>query len=351
MTMADFLPGRSTRTQGIEADRVFIAGNEAEFIFGQGTQLFPNLPVAIYSTTSSRLVADDTAEWFEFGFRMDASLTGNAAAGFTDAGNYFRLELQQSVDLVNWSAGKFLPAAIPVVDLGDGSFEYWSRCVEPRIWKYVTLDMTMTSDRASKSITALKLFGVSISLPHYPYAMPSQAATLQADLVAAGYTGATVSSVSHALSVDAANYGNDGKTPFLVTLSGSNVTDVKTPAGATISLPGYPYAMPSQAANLQAALVAAGYPYAGVSVYADAWTIFIPNRSTVFVQRDFTATITPADPYTYQDTNGTGTDSGNGVSGTSGNVRATTGLTPRTEAGKQFARLKITPGSRYDPWR
>ncbi len=79
--MADFTKARETRTQGEIIDRVFVMGEEAEFIFGRGTQIFPCLPVPIYGSTQVRLVADDVAEWMEFGFKIDAQLHGQIRAG------------------------------------------------------------------------------------------------------------------------------------------------------------------------------------------------------------------------------------------------------------------------------
>ncbi len=245
--------------------------------------------------------------------------------------------------------GKFEPAPTPEVNNGDGTYTYWSRCTQPRVWKFVRVDLTLTSNRAGKSITNLKLFGNTIALTGYPYAMPADAARLQTDLLALGYTGATVSSVYKPFTVEVWSHDLN-VVRFPVTLVGSNVTAVKNSSGTTIAL-AYPYAMPAQAATLKAALVAAGYPYANVRCYADEWTIFIPNRDTVFNNRQLTATITPADSFTYVGLMGTGTDAGDTILGTSGNVRATTGLAPLEEATKQFARLKISPGSRYDPWK
>jgi len=348
--MADRAFPRRAFTQGEEVGSIFIDGQEAEFVFGKGTQLLPSLGAEIYGRTSVRMVSDDAGAWFEVGFRMDHLLSGNAATGFTDQGNYFRIELEQSFDLVNWAMGQFSPPPVPIVDNGDGTWTYWSRAAVPRLWKFVTIDLTLVANRHSKSITSLRLFGANVSLPNYPYVMPAAAATLQADLIAAGYAGALVSSVSKPMTVTVTNFVNDGTANMPVTLSGSDVTMVKTTTGANISRPGYPYAMPSQVTNLQAALVAAGYPYASARVYGDEWTIFIPDRSTTLNERRIQVIISPADPYTYQGMFGTGTDPGNIVSGTSGNVRATTGLAPLSEADKQFARLKITPGTRYDPF-
>jgi hypothetical protein len=348
--MADFAFQRETRAQGQTIDRLFVAGEEAEIVFGKGTQIFPNLPVPIFGTTGYRMVADEEGDWFEVGFKMDSALNGNGSAGFTDPGNYFKIEIEQSEDLVNWNMGRFIPAAVPVVDVGGGIFEYWSRCTIPRLWKYVTLDERATSNRYGKSITAIHLFGDLIALPGYPYAMPSATATLQAHLIAAGYTGATVANTSAALSVGIKNHTIDGNLTLPVTLSGTNVTMVKTSTGTNISLPAYPYAMPSQRATLQSDLRAAGQSGAVVKLYGDEWEILIPNRNTILGDREFQITITPDDPFPAWDSFGTylGNLADNIVQGQFENLRATTGLASLEEAVRNFARLKISSGTRYD---
>jgi hypothetical protein len=349
--MSAFTPGRRTLTQGEEIARVFIAGEEARFIFGRGTQVFPNLPVPIYGATAVRMATDDDAVWFEFGFQIDAELDGNAAAGFTDAGNYIRIEIEQSTDLVNWNMGKFVPAAVPVTDNLDGTYTYWSRGVFPRLWKYVTIDLTATTTRYGKSITAVQLFGSTLALPNYPYAMPAAAATLQADLRALGYSGATVTSTSAPLTARAINHTVNGNQNLPVTMSGTSVSMVKNEYGSNITLPGYPYAMPAQQATLQAALRTAGYTGAVVMLFADEWEVFIPDRDTILGERRFDLTITPGDPYPHWDFFGTylGLAPATTIPGVSGNVRATTGLAPLEEAARQFARLKLTTGTRYQP--
>jgi len=299
-----------------------------------------------------RLVKDDVAEWFECGFLSPSNdLLGSAADGWTDAEGYLLFRMERSDDLINWDHDWTDAPGSPEGPDANGDYKYWARSDYPSVWKYVTIDLTLTTDRAAKSITDLVLFGATISLPNYPYAMPADAAQLQTDLRAAGYTGATVSSVAAPLSVVVTNHLETDNVNFPVTLSGSDVTDVKNASGTTISLPDYPYAMPGQITDLQADLIAAGYPYISARAYDDAWTIFIPDRSTTFSTRDITATITPADPYTYLGIGGTGTDAGNLIRGTFGNLRATTGLDPLEEAPKQFARVGVSrgPNYQYDP--
>lgn len=204
--MADYIKGRETRTHGVEVDRVFVSGNEAEFVFGQGTQIFPNLPVEIWGRTYSRVVDDAGEKWFEMGFSMDHLLSGNPAAGWTDQGSYFRIDYEWSPDLVNWSAGKFVNAPTPIVNNGDGTWQYWARALNPvdaaiksgeiRVSSgyFNQLGDINTQDSRNNPFTGLTIAGVVQSLAGFPYTMPTDAARMQADIRALGWTGATVES-------------------------------------------------------------------------------------------------------------------------------------------------------------
>jgi hypothetical protein len=185
---------RATRVGGQEIGQVFHGGQEAEFVFGKGTQVFPNLPVEIFGVLSSRVVLDAGQQWFEVGFRMDGQLTGNAAAGWADAGNYFKLDLEWSPDLANWSAGKFVPAPAPVIDLGGGVYEYWSRALNPQDAAIKSGQIRVSfgmpglgeamggADPRNNPLTALTIAGVALPLGGFPYTMPGDAARMQTDL-------------------------------------------------------------------------------------------------------------------------------------------------------------------------
>ena len=211
--MADFLTIKA-RHAGQEIARSFHAGQEAAFAFGRGTTMFAKAPIELYGRTEARVVSDAGEKWFEFGFRVDAALTGNGATGWTDAGNYLRLEAQWTPDLVNWSMGKFVPAPTPVVDLGDGSFEYWSRALNPQDSAIKTGALVCSQsngDVRNNPLTSLVIAGVAQALPHFPYDfdLAGTAAQLQADLIALGWTGATVTGTSRAtwaISVPSVNY-------------------------------------------------------------------------------------------------------------------------------------------------
>lgn len=354
--MAERAFPRTAFHQGAEVGQLFVGGEEAEFVFGRGTQILPTLGAEIWGACDTRVVTDSVAQWFEFSFRLDHELSGNAGAGWTDAGNYFRLEAQQSLDLVNWSMGKFINAPVPVVALAGGVYEYWSRAVDPIFWRNIIVDLTCTSTRYGKAITDVRIGNATLSLPGYPYAMPADAAALQTDLRANGYPAALVTSTAAALSVKITNhvYQNSwyNQLPLGVTLSGSDVTQVRTNTGAAISLPAYPYAMPAQQAALQADLQTAGQTGAVVVLYGDSWTIFLPDHPAAGLQqRAFEMWFTPGDPHPQWNIFGdASTNPDASAPGTSGNVREGVGLAQLPEANIQFARLKITAGTRYDPY-
>lgn len=190
-----------------EVSQVFTTGHEAKFIFGKGTQILPTLGAEIYGTTTARTVVDSGIKWFEFGFAMDHLLTGNPATGWTDPGNYFRLDYQWSADLLTWHAGKFLPAPAPIVDIGGGTYEYWARAIHPIDAAVKSGDIRASSgypgglgdippDTRNAPFTGLTLGGVVQPLGGFPYTMPGDAARMQTDLRSLGWVSATVESTS-----------------------------------------------------------------------------------------------------------------------------------------------------------
>lgn len=201
---ANLLSGRDLRVMGEDIGAVCCDGQEVEFLFGRGTQLFPNLPVPVWGVQTSRIVEDAGEKWFEFGFKIDCQLTGNSAAGWLDDGNYIRLDPQYSIDLVNWSAGKFLPAPVPVVEVTPGIWEYWSRAINPVDSAIKTGQLSAgfpgiyssQGDSRNNPFTSLVIAGVAIALPRFPYTMPTDAAELQEDIRAAGWPTATVTASS-----------------------------------------------------------------------------------------------------------------------------------------------------------
>ena len=351
--MADFTPGKRAFSGGEEVGFVFREGEEIEFAFGRGTQFFPNAPIEIYGRTQYRVVYDTDQQVFEVGFAIDAELTGNAATGWTDAGNYLKFEIQQSEDLVTWNMGRFIPAPVPVVDLGGGNFQYWARCLVPIKWVETLIDFRASSTRYGKEITAMGILGIDVYLPNFPYSMPADAAQLQTDLRANGYPDSVLTvDTATPISVEGRNY-QAGSAPVLYfTMSGSNVTEVRpiAPSNPVISLPSYPYSMPSQRATLQSHLRTAGYSGAVVRLHAGEWEIFIPNLAAP-PTRNGTIIISPGDPYPTWDFFGTyqGEAAANTISFAPENTRNPEGE-PLEESHRQFARFKISAGTRFNPY-
>ena len=289
-----------------------------------------------------RMVADSEGFWCEVGMVMadEITLTGNAADGWTDALGLFTVVAQQSTLLTSWTEGQFDDCAGGPVDNGDGSHTHWLRHKIPAYYSETMVDLTISSDRYGKSLESLTVMSADVSLS-YPYALPSDASRLQADLRSAGFTGATVTSVSSALVAQIKNHTVGGISNVAVTMSGSNVVDVSW-RGTTVPV-SYPYAMPSQQAALQAALRAQGIDGAVVTLHAATWTITLPNRLAAGLVRDIVVIISPGDPFPYWDMYGVyqGLSPATWISGSSGNVRTPAGAA-LVEADKQFARLEIT---------
>ncbi len=202
----------ATYLQGQQADRVFVNGEEAAFVFGRGTQVFPNAPLELSGWTQTRVVLDSAERWFEVGFKLDHELVGNPAAGWTDTGNYLKLDLQWSQELVSWSFGKFVPAPVPVVDLGGGVFEYWARAVNPvdsAVKTGALVCSISNGDARNNPLTSVIIAGVVQTLPRFPYYMPGDASKLQEDLIAKGFAGTTVtapSATTWTISIPSVNY-------------------------------------------------------------------------------------------------------------------------------------------------
>jgi hypothetical protein len=217
--MAEVAFPRTAFFQGQEVARVFVGGQEAQFIFGKGTQILPHLGEDITGWLSSRVVNDPDQRYFEIGFKMDGLLQGNAGAGWTDPGNYFRIEAEYSTDLVNWSMGRFGPAPVPIIANADGTYEYWARAINPIDSAVKSGGLYMesgngfgggrfASDPRNNPITGVTIAGIARTLTG-PCTMPGGAAQLQADIIAAGFPGTIVTAASATLwsiSIPSVNY-------------------------------------------------------------------------------------------------------------------------------------------------
>lgn len=326
--------------------KLIVNGQAARFLMYRGRQVWPCRKPLPLPQLQHRMTEDSAGRWFEVGFQSLEELAGNAGDGWQDPRGYCTLILQRSADLQTWTEGGFEDCAGSPAELMDGSWEYWSRTPVPQEWFDVLSDERIVSTRYGKSITGISLGGTAVALPNYPYDMPSEAAALQADLRAAGYTGATVSSTSAALSVVVRSYYPNGALFLPVTMSGTSVTAVKED-GVTIALPGYPYTMPSQRAALQTDLRATGRTGAVVMLYGDEWEIFIPDLAN---RRSSLVTFIPGDPYPEWNFFGTylGDAPGNAVNGEEENLRDPSG-NPLVENKKQFVRIAVRRGPRVLP--
>ncbi len=293
-------------------------------------------------TDTGRTVMDSMGMWYEFGFTAPEELVGNAATNWVDQAGEISWKIQSSEDLTTWAEDEMIDATVTAIDNLDGTFTYWARRVVPLYWIAVMIDLTVGTDRYGKSITGITLFGDPVTTGmNYPYAMPADAADLQADLRAAGFTGATVTTSSGTLVARAKNHISTGTVGLVVTMSGANVTAVAPYSGGTISLPSYPYTMPGSRAALQTDLRGNGYTGAVVMLYQDPWEIVLPDLDATAQVRDITLAISPGDPF--PDYNGFGAYQGENQAaakvGVFSNVRDPEG-SPLLEAGKCFFRVK-----------
>lgn len=151
-----------------------------------------------------RIVTTSTDKWFEVGVPMlDAQPmeSGNASAGWLWLNGFVRLHLEWSEDLVNWHVGKFADSGSPeaVTIDGESCLIYWARSVYSVDSIVKTGNMwceVLSGDSRNNPFTALTINGIVRALGGFPYTMPTDAARLQADLRAAGFTGATVVATS-----------------------------------------------------------------------------------------------------------------------------------------------------------
>jgi hypothetical protein len=294
----------------------------------------------VFLTAST--TADSTARWFDLEIVMPDDFTGSPEDGWTNG--TIELGLIYTLDLTNRQVVDWITTpGSSVEDLGDGGKRHYARCTVPVQWLQTLVDFTLTCDRQGKSITSISLLRSAVSLSGFPYAMPADASRLQTDLRAAGFTGATVTSTSAAVTVSVRNYTATSAHVLTATMSGSNVTAMAE-FGTSITLSGFPYAMPSQRASLQADLRTAGFTGAVVTLHDDPWTITLPDVVTTDFVREFTVMFTPGDPFPVWDFQGTPQDDNpaNFADGQVGNIRDIYGASLREEIPRAFAAMRIT---------
>lgn len=179
-----------------------------------GTEIKPAEPEIIIpdrfdDSLLYRVVDDGDEKWFEVGFLSPTNdLLGDAANGWTDAGGNILLRIERSEDLINWDHD-LIPAPSSPEAVGDGDYIYWARLKYPVDSMVKSGQIRASSgmggiaengnispDARNNPITGITINNVLQSLASYPYTMPTDAAELQVDLRAIGWTGATVTASS-----------------------------------------------------------------------------------------------------------------------------------------------------------
>lgn len=213
-------------------------GRQLGLLVSQGRQIYPGKRQEL-PQVEHRIVEDGGEKWFEVGFRSPSILTGNASAGWADARGLVALRIEQSTDLVAWNLGKMVDCATTAISNGDGTYDYWSRCIYPVDSSVKTGQLVVQSepheDARNAPFTALVINGVAQSLAHFPYTMPGHASQMQADLRAVGWTGATVVSSSASVwrivipNVEFSSYAIDNRIYWPVYLVANLYGDIVNP--------------------------------------------------------------------------------------------------------------------------
>lgn len=304
--------------------------------------------LALNAVTTTVMTTDATAQWLELDITLPADFTGDPETGFVGSLEIglppMRLGLSWSNNLTEWVSGGWIqsPGTSPVT-LEDGRQQWRARYTSaPNFYAETLVDLSVTTRRSGKSITGLSVLGEDIALSGFPFAMPADSARFQSALHSAGYAEATVTSVTAPLTCTVLNHTPAGSQMLVVTMEGTNVVDVSW-MGSTIPL-SYPFSLPTQRASLQSALRSSGYSGAVVMLYADSWTMVLPDRLAFGKTRHIFLTVTPEDPFPVWDFYGnyTGENAGNIVTGEFYNLRAPNG-SPLSESDKGFARLGFIP--------
>jgi hypothetical protein len=256
-------------------ESLFLADIPLDFLFRDGKLYYYRRDVfELLMGNAEAVVVDDSANmFFEIHFLVDCVLDGSVEAGFThpdDARLGFKVE--RSEDLQTWVSDMVTTGTVE--DQLDGTWLYKARStvLVDSVTKtgQLTLEMPFPDPR-SIPLTGVVLGNVDLSLPHFPYHLPADASTLQADLRSAGYTGATVSTLgAGAYWVTVTNYA--------ARLMGSPVTLVIID-NAGQSLPNFPYDIPTDSALLISDLKDLGWTDVAI-VFQGGYKIFVPNISS-----------------------------------------------------------------------
>ncbi len=218
----------------------------------------------------SEVVEDGGNKYFELTWTMDALMDGDVEGGLTHPDDSrLTFVVERSEDLTTWTTD-FVNSAAPE-DQMDGTWLYRARSPFPVASETKTSQLVLDRPRPdprSNPLTEVIVGGVSLALPNYPYDLPADAATLEADLVAAGFPGSTVEALSSgAYWALVTNYAGQ--------LPASPVSQLVID-NATQPLPNYPYTIPGDEALLVSDLEDLGWTDVSL-VYQGGYRIEIPD--------------------------------------------------------------------------
>jgi hypothetical protein len=155
------------------------------------------IPEGILQVLSVGIREHDGQKWYRVECQMPDDYEGDAATGWTNG--TLRVDLEWSVDLATWATGHC--QASPEADvIAGGKLTTWAESKHPQDCGILTSDQIIRWEAPANVVTWtlaqdiewLRFQETNVDLPNFPYAMPGDAATLQADLRAAGFTGAEV---------------------------------------------------------------------------------------------------------------------------------------------------------------
>lgn len=162
-----------------------------------GSSVSTPAPAALDRTIS--LIGGE--KFFDISFVSGQLLAGNASSGFSShSGQTVGIEWSQ--DLATWSTGRFTDLGTPVEV--PGGWRYAARSKTPVASRVRFADLTAQEARP-RTITSVTINSAAVPLPRAPYQLPLQAALLQQDLRAAGYSTATVASTGEGYRIQLQN--------------------------------------------------------------------------------------------------------------------------------------------------
>ena len=155
---------------------------------------------------SGRGIYDDgDKKWFRFSVRLPPEMSGNVTDGWTDPTGRIHVIIQQSQYMQTWANDMCRPVAGSTpITLEDGTVCYLCESLQPVDVRAKKFDVVFEHFKSAsyidyqrdRDITGIYSMGTLISLPAYPYSIPSDISALVADLETAGFPGATVTTTA-----------------------------------------------------------------------------------------------------------------------------------------------------------